>query len=788
MTKFKVVLILLLPLYLVTGVFNFLHAQVTSTDYTKAERLLSWNTRHLVVNDNIDPNWIDDNSFWYRNHTSAGHQFKFVDIRDRNIALAFDHTKLVAQLNNAISDTSYIASQLPFENIRFENEEVISFKTDGQKYWEYNIQTNSLKEGAGLSSPSPGAVRSPDGKWEAYVSDYNLFIRNINTGEEIRLTEDGEKFYSYGLSYPSPSTIIDKKVRHPSLKWSPDSKYIVIQRVDERGVGHMHYISHIHQRPKHYSQPYPLPGDSIVPKPNIHLIDIAERSNKQIALTPEPNQLSIGPESYYGEAAGQAWGSASQFVYVDWLTRGSKSVYLAKIEASTGNVTKLATDSSRTYVEMGQREPKSWYVTNDGQDVFWWSERDGWAHIYRYSQEGVLKNQVTEGSWAVGSIKFIDEENERIYFSGRGRESGDNPYYAHLYSINYDGSDFRLLTPEFANHKVDFSPNGQFFVDTYSTISSPPKSVLRSSENGQIIMELEQADAQALKDIGWKQPVIFSVKARDGITDLYGLIYFPPNYDPEKKYPVIDHIYPGPQFGGVGNWEFKGGGHKYADEQLTYIGGEPFALAQLGFIVFELDHMGTPHRSKAFHDTWYGNFIDNGLPDHVKALKQLAARYQGIDLERVGIYGHSGGGFATTDALLRYPDTFHVGVAGAGNHDNRSYNIYWAEKYQGILEENEQTGKDNFYNSANKNYAKNLKGELLLFHGDMDDNVHPAMTIQLVDELIKANKDFDLIIAPERRHSLHEPYFIRQHWDFFVEHLLNNKPPDEFEITIPSDY
>lgn len=198
--------------------------------------------------------------------------------------------------------------------------------------------------------------------------------------------------------------------------------------------------------------------------------------------------------------------------------------------------------------------------------------------------------------------------------------------------------------------------------------------------------------------------------------------------------------------------------------------------------------MGTPHRSKSFHDTWYGNFIDNGLPDHVKALKQLAARYQGIDLERVGIYGHSGGGFATTDALLRYPDNFHVGVAGAGNHDNRSYNIYWAEKYQGILEENEQTGKDNFYNSANKNYAKNLKGELLLFHGDMDDNVHPAMTIQLVDELIKANKDFDLIIAPERRHSLHEPYFIRQHWDFFVEHLLNNKPPDEFEITIPSDY
>lgn len=775
---------LLLPLYLLVAGAQPLCGQVTNNDYTRAERLLSWNTRHLVTNDKVTPHWISNDTFWYRNHSSDGHNYKFVDIRKREVSFAFDHDRLTAQLNRSITDTNFIAARLPLENIRFEDEERMTFTIDNDRYWEYDLVNDALRE-INRSDPPGYTVRSPDGKWEAFILDHNLYIRDIESGEEIQLTEDGEEFYSYGLSYPSPSTVIDGRMRRPNVEWSPNSEYIAVRRVDERVVDHMHYISHVHQRPKHYSQPYPLPGDSIVPNPYVHIINVEEGSNIQVELSPRPNQLSVGPESYAGDAVGDAWGAGSEFLYVDWLTRANKSAFLGKIEAATGNVTTLVKDTSRTYVEMGQREPKSWYITEDGEEAFWWSERDGWAHIYRFGPEGNLKNQVTSGSWAVGSIKYVDEENQKIYFTARGREEGDNPYYAHMYSISYDGSDLRLLTPEFANHKVNFSPNGNYFIDTYSTIDNPPVSVLRSSENGEIILELEQGDATALQEVGWTPPEIFKIKARDGSTDLYGLIYFPPDYDPDKKYPVIDHIYPGPQFGGVGNWEFKGGGHDYSDEQLTYIGGEPLALAQLGFIVFELDHMGTPHRSKQFHDTWYGNFIDNGLPDHVKALKQLASRYPAIDLDRVGIYGHSGGGFATTDAMLRYPDTFHVGVAGAGNHDNRSYNIYWAEKYQGTLNEDKETGKDNFYKSANKTYAENLEGELLLFHGDMDDNVHPAMTIQLVDELIKANKDFDLVIAPERRHSLHEPYFIRKHWDFFVEHLLGVDPPKEYDITVP---
>jgi dipeptidyl aminopeptidase/acylaminoacyl peptidase len=280
------------------------------------------------------------------------------------------------------------------------------------------------------------------------------------------------------------------------------------------------------------------------------------------------------------------------------------------------------------------------------------------------------------------------------------------------------------------------------------------------------------ADVTDLRASGWHPAQVFTAKARDGVTDLYGVIYLPPNVDPTKKYPIIDNIYPGPQVGSVGTWAFKGG-------------SEPAALAELGFVVIQLDHMGTPFRSKAFHDAYYGNFTDNGLPDHVAVIKQLATRYPFIDADRVGIFGHSGGGFASTDAIFRYPEFFKVAVSGSGNHDNRTYNIYWAEKYQGLLSRDTLRKTDNFASSANASMAKNLTGKLLLMHGDMDDNVNPAMTIQVVDALIKANRSFDLIIAPNRPHSLNEPYFIRRRWDYFVENLMGAKPPHDYEITRP---
>jgi dipeptidyl aminopeptidase/acylaminoacyl peptidase len=491
-------------------------------------------------------------------------------------------------------------------------------------------------------------------------------------------------------------------------------------------------------------------------------------SNVAPEVQPRPHRLSFG-----NSAVDSTWAVTSDKLYVTYFTRGSKSVHLAEIDPNTGDHRVIVGDSAKTFVETSQRNPSSWWVGDNSDNVLWWSERDGWAHIYRFDKQGNLKNQVTSGPWTVGYITRVDEDNEQIFFTAHGREPGRNIYYAHLYRVNFNGSGMTLVTPEEGNHQISWSPNGRFFVDSYSKIGEAPVTVLRNA-TGQIVRTVEEADISRLEEIGWNPAEVFSVKARDGVTDIHGVIYFPPDIDETKSYPIISHIYPGPQVGSVGSWTFKSG-------------GEDFALAQLGFVVIQLDHIGTPLRSKAFHDNYFGNFTDNGLPDHVAAIKQLAARYPFIDIDRVGIYGHSGGGFASTDAILRYPDFFKVAVSGAGNHDNASYNIYWAEKYQGLMERDTLRNTNNFESSANKTYAADLKGKLLLMHGDMDDNVHPAMTIQLVDELIKANKDFDLIIAPDRAHGLNEPYFIRRRWDYFVQHLLGAEPPREYEIKRPGN-
>jgi dipeptidyl aminopeptidase/acylaminoacyl peptidase len=371
----------------------------------------------------------------------------------------------------------------------------------------------------------------------------------------------------------------------------------------------------------------------------------------------------------------------------------------------------------------------------------------------------------------VGAVQHVDEATRTVWFTARGRESNQLVYNTHLYRTSLDGGAIAWLTPDSLNHDVTVSPSGKYVVDRASTINSAPVATLRDALTGRVIRALEKADVSQLVAQGWKRAVPFTVKARDGLTDIHGVMYLPSKLDTTKHYPIISHIYPGPQVGSVGAWSFKGS-------------GEPFALAELGFVVVQIDHLGTPGRSKAFHDNYYGNFTDNGLPDHIAAIKQLGSRHAFIDLERVGIFGHSGGGFASTDAMLRYPEFFSVAVSGAGNHDNRSYNIYWAEKYQGLLRrDSTRRGEDNFTASANKSYASNLRGKLLLMHGDMDDNVHPAMTIQLVDELIKANRDFDLIMAPNRAHGLNEAYFIRRRWDYFVEHLGKAIPPANYKMT-----
>jgi len=763
-------------------------AQSPRVDYRRAEQFLSWNTENLIAGDRVEPQWLSDgNRFWYRNKLLNGAaEFVLVDPVRNTRTLLFDNARLAAAMSLA-ADTAYDPAKLPFRTFELaEREWAIEFVAN-KKRFRCDLASYRCTVGDTLPNKMPYVV-SPDSVWEAFIHEHDVWIRRREGGDSIRLTTDGEEYWSYGLRAPRPNELIRNEPRRPRLRWSPDSRKIAVERVDERGVAHMHYISYTHQRPRHYSYPYALPGDSIVPVPNVHIIDIDSKRNIALQLSPRPNQLWLG-----GSPLDSVWSPDSRKVRFHYLTRGSKSMYLVEADAETGATRILARDTAATFVETNPRGHPSWFVSDDGADVIWWSERDGWAHLYRFDgraeattvvakassngdapMELPLKNRITSGAWAVGDVKYVDQKAKQIYFTARGREPGRLPYYAHLYRVGFDGSGLTLLTPEDADHTVTFSPSGRFFVDTYSRIEEPPVTVVRAAPDGRIVRVLEKADISQLQALGWKPAEVFKVKARDGVTDLYGVMYKPTDFDPTKRYPVIDNIYPGPQVGSVGPWQFKGG-------------GEPFALAELGFIVIQLDHMGTPLRSKAFHDNYYGNFIDNGLPDHVTALKQLGARYPWMDLDRVGIYGHSGGGFASTAAILRYPDFFKVAVSTAGNHDNRSYNIYWAEKYQGLLVRDSATGKDNFESSANKTYARNLKGKLLLMHGDMDDNVHLAMTIQLVDELIKANRDFDLIILPDRAHGLNEPYVIRRRWDYFVRHLLGVEPPPNYEIVRPEE-
>ncbi|MGE0443354.1 MAG: DPP IV N-terminal domain-containing protein, partial [Gemmatimonadales bacterium] len=686
-------------------------------------------------------------------------------------SLLFDNARLAAAMS-AARDTAYDPARLPFARFEFGNDGVdernIEF-TANRKRFVCDIAVYRCTVGDTLRSRVP-YVKSPDGKLEAFIRDWNVWIRPAGGGDSTQLTTDGVEYWSYGETAPRPNQVVRPAPRRPQIRWSPDSKRLLVARQDERRVEHMHYIAFSGQRPKHYSQPYALPGDSVVPLPTVHLIDVDSKRNTEVRLSPRPLSLSSG-----GSSVDSVWNEASDRVYLASLSRGSKRAWLTSVDANTGEQTIVASDSFATFAEISPpTDPDSWYASRDGQDVFWWSERDGWAHFYRFGPRGELKNQVTSGPWFASAIQHVDETARQIYFTARGREPNQFIYYAKLYRVNYDGSGLTLLTPEDGHHVIDFSPSGRFFVDTWSRIESAPVTALRAAPDGRVVRRLEEADVSRLKDIGWKPAEVFTAKARDGVTDLYGVVYFPPGLDSTRKYPVINNIYPGPQVGSVGQWAFKHG-------------GDAFALAQLGFVVVQIDHLGTPMRSKAFHDNYYANFIDNGLPDHVAVIKELGARWPFLDLDRVGIFGHSGGGFASTDAMFRYPDFFKVAVSSSGNHDNRSYNIYWAEKYQGLFRRDSVRKTDNYATSANGSYAGNLKGKLFLMHGDMDDNVHPAMTIQVVDALIKANKAFDLLILPNRAHSLNEPYVIRRRWDYFVQHLLGATPPDNYEIVRPAN-
>ncbi len=606
---------------------------------------------------------------------------------------------------------------------------------------------------------------SPDGKTAVFIRDYNLWARDVATGKETPLTKDGVKDFGYATDNAGWSTS-----DRPIVVWSPDSKKVATYQQDQRGVGEMYLVDTRVGHPNLRAWKYPLPGDAVVTTIQRVIIDVPTAAVVRLQIPPDQHRSSLCDDlACRGEWDDVQWSpDASHLAFVS-TSRDHKREQLRIADAATGAVRDVLEETVSTFYESGNGRI-NWRYLPKSNEIIWFSERDNWGQLYLYDLEtGKLKNRITSGEGNVTQLLRVDDDSRTVYFLGVGKEKGRDPYFAHLYRASFDGKAQKLLTPEDANHEVTLSPDGKYFTDSYSTPDAPPVAVVRDN-TGKLAATLETADISKLLATGWKPPVRFTVKARDGATDLYGLMFEPVHLDPNQKYPIINHIYPGPQTGSVGSRSF------------SAARGDCQALAELGFIVVEIDGMGTPWRSKKFHEAYYGDMGDNTLPDQVAGMKQLAQRYAWIDIDRAGIYGHSGGGYAAADAMFRYPDFFKVGISEAGNHDNREYEDDWGEKWQGLLEK-KADGSTNYDSQANQNFAKNLKGKLLLAHGTMDNNVPPYNTLLVVNALIAANKDFDLLLLPNRNHGFgNEPYMVRRRWDYFVRNLLGAEPPAGYEL------
>ncbi|MFZ0461338.1 MAG: DPP IV N-terminal domain-containing protein [Candidatus Acidiferrales bacterium] len=757
---------------------------LTDADYARAEKFMPYNTTRLVYR-TVRPTWLPGNRFWYRLTTAGieaeGSEFVIVDATNGTRAPAFDHAALATALS-AASGKTYNAGHLPFTTFDLsEGGHTISFRASGRD-WKCDLQSNrcqidtnpapSAQQGRGAEASNPPESLSPDKTKAVFIRDYNLWVRDLSSGQETQLTTDGVKDFGYATDNAGWT-----HSGRPIVLWSPDSKKIATYQQDQRGVGEMYLVRTQVGHPTLEEWKYPLPGDKVVTTIQRVVIDLDGPRVIRFKMPPDQHRSTLCDDIACrpGDWSDVQWNPDSAHIAFVSTSRDHKREQLRVADAATGEVRDVLEETTSTFYESGNGAV-NWRYLPESNEVIWFSERDNWGQLYLYDlQTGQLKNQITTGEGNVTQLLRVDEKNRMLYFEAVGKEKGRNPYYIHFYHIGFDGKNLQLLTPENANHEITLSPSGQYFVDSYSQPDVPPVAVLRDSD-GKLITTIEKADISHLIATGWKPPIPFTVKARDGVTDLYGLMFRPRNFDPAKKYPIVNHIYPGPQTGSVGSRSF------------SAARGDCQSLAELGFIVVEIDGMGTPWRSKKFHEAYYGDMGDNTLPDQVAGMKQLAQRYPWIDINRAGIYGHSGGGFATADAMFRYPDFFKVGISESGNHDNREYEDDWGEKWQGLLTQNPD-GTTNYDNQANELVAKNLKGHLLLAHGTIDDNVPPYNTFLVVDALIKANKDFDLLLLPNEHHGYADDtaYMTRRRWDYFVRYLLGAEPPKEYEMRPPAE-
>lgn len=753
---------------------------LTADDYTRAmHQLGSW-TAPLVDHAVRSAHWIDAGHFWYADTSHGVPTIMLGDATKGTKAPAFETAALLGSLN-AAGLKERDATKLYVEGFEPDFAKNTAILTIGGERYDCALaQPYVCKKMAPLNAGqiagylaqhgTAAAVLSPDGKRAVFIRDWNLWVRDVSTGKERQLTTDGVKDFGYatdnaGWKHSDQAIVI----------WSPDSSKVATFQQDQRAVADYSTttteVGHGHTD----TWKYPFVGDKDIFHIQRVIVDVDDGRVTRLKMAPDLHRSSLCDDVVCGEGPqDMQWAKDSKTLAFVSTSRDHKIETMRIADAATGKVREVFTETVPTWFDSGYNdEGINWrYLSQRGQ-ILWWSQRSDWGHYYLYDAgTGKLVRQVTHGHWNVDHPIYIDERTGKMLIAGVGREAGEDPYYRSIYALDLNGGDPKLLTPEKQDHIAIPSNDGRYFVDIYSTPQQPQTAVLRRAD-GSVVEELAKADATRLRATGWQPPESIAVKCSDGKTLCYGLLFKPAGLDPQHKYPVIDYIYPGPFMGTI------------ATRQFAPSHGDADALAQLGFAVVEVDGMGTPRRSKAFQDFYYRDMGKQAIPDQVTGIKDLATRNPWLDTDRVGIWGHSGGGNATAAAMFRYPDFFKVGIAESGNHDNRNYEDDYYEKYLGLLKTDGKTS--NYDLQANEDLAKNLKGKLLLAHGLLDDNVPVSSTFLVVDALEKANKDFDLILFPRAHHGYGDEsdYMMRRRWDYFVENLMAATPPKEFKIVYP---
>jgi dipeptidyl aminopeptidase/acylaminoacyl peptidase len=795
---------------------------VKKANYKLPARFSPNKLRRTVFSTSVDPHWLKHSErFWYIYETSEGKAFYIVDPARKTKQPLFDNVKMAAMLTLLTKDP-YDAKHLPIDRIKFVKEDkAIQFEVESSKeeveveegeeeeieeeekdkevkdkkkkkkkkvfYFEYVLATGKLMELKDFKKPPEKpdwASISPDGETIVFGKHYNLYYmdkanyekylkdKKAKDIEEHQLTTDGEEHYSYHRGGRG-ETNVDKEKNKDKRKgvrviWSRDSKKFAMTRTDQREVNDLWVINAVAEpRPTLETYKYHMPGEKESPQTEVLIFDLETKEKTVVKADMFKDQsvsiltARLPVKTRDDENRPSLWLSETpDKLYISRTSRDLHRVDTCVADAKTGEVKAVIEERLNTYIET--RRPE---LIDNGKEIIHWSERDGWAHFYLYSGDGQLKNQITSGPFHCDNITGVDAKNRVLYFTANGREKEEDPYYLHHYRVNFDGTGLRILNKGNFNTSVRMNDSSRFFVDNFSRVNTAPKSVLRDNL-GNIVMELETADLALLMEAGYKFPEPFKVKAADGITDIYGVMYKPFDFDETKLYPIIAYVYPGPQTESV-------------SKSFSARMDRTDRLAQFGFIVITVGNRGGhPSRSKWYHNYGYGNLRDYGLADKKAAIEQLAAKHPFINIDKVGIFGHSGGGFMSTAALLVYPDFFKVAVSSAGNHENNIYNRWWSEKHHGVKEVVDDEGNITFEYDIDKNseVAKNLKGRLLICTGDIDNNVHPANTIRLANALIRAHKRFDFFVFPGQRHGFGNmnEYFFWLRADYFCKHLIGD--------------